>query len=107
MSGTPESDLVHRARLDEIAAGPKIESEVERRWTYRPVQADKKLALAERVEVAFGLVDTGSVPPLREMEVTKTEVKVVKENKVDLLVPTGYVRLSRNRLLADPGTESD
>lgn len=79
-----------------------MESSVERRWTYRPLVRgaatadEKKLALAERVEVAFELVDTGSVPPVREMVVTKTEVKVVKENKVDLMVPTGYVRLSRN-----------
>lgn len=113
MSGTPESDLVHRARLDEIAAGPRIESSVERRWTYRPLDGAAADKLAERVEVAFELVDTGNVPALREMEVTKTEVKIVKENKVDLMVPTGYVlrrRLSlfsvatvcRSRTQADP-----
>ncbi|GAA5861043.1 hypothetical protein JCM3774_002173 [Rhodotorula dairenensis] len=88
MSGTPEADLVHQARLDDVATGPSIESSVFRRWTYRPTTAsgDK---LTETVEVTFELVDMGSMPHVREMEVTKREVKVVKENKVDLMIPTG------------------
>ncbi|GAA5986775.1 hypothetical protein JCM10908_000892 [Rhodotorula pacifica] len=89
MSGTPEADLAHQARLDEVAAGPSIDSHVFRRWIYRPVLRAEADKLAERVEVMFELVDTGSVPLLREMEVTRSEVRSVKENKVDLMVPTG------------------
>lgn len=91
LSGTPEADLAHRARLEDIAAGPLIESSVFRRWIYRPwtARSTRGDTLTEKVEVTFELVDTGSMPSVREMEVTKSEVKVVKENKVDMMVPTG------------------
>lgn len=89
LSGTPEADSATQARLTDVAQGPSLSSSVLRRWTYRPVKLEEGAQLAERVEVDFGLVDVGAIPQVREMQVTGSEVRIVKENRVDLMVPTG------------------
>ncbi|GAA6012211.1 hypothetical protein JCM8202_003242 [Rhodotorula sphaerocarpa] len=89
LSGTPEADSATQARLTDVAQGPSLSSSVLRRWTYRPVKLEEGAQLAKRVEVDFGLVDVGAIPQVREMQVTRSEVRIVKENRVDLMVPTG------------------
>lgn len=38
----------------------------------------------------FELKDAEEVPVVRDMRILKTTVRLVKENKVDLMIPTGY-----------------
>ncbi|GAA5841183.1 hypothetical protein JCM9279_000569 [Rhodotorula babjevae] len=80
----------HLARQTaDVLGGPALESTLVRRWTYRSTGAVERGSAPTRVEVEFVLDNEGEVPTVREMKVVGSEVRVVRENKVDVMVPTG------------------
>ncbi|KPV77387.1 uncharacterized protein RHOBADRAFT_51248 [Rhodotorula graminis WP1] len=80
----------HLARQTaDVLSGPALESTLVRRWTYRSTGAVEKGAAPRRVEIEFELDNEGELPSVREMRVVRSEVRVVRENKVDVMVPTG------------------
>ncbi|GAA5821969.1 hypothetical protein JCM3770_003027 [Rhodotorula araucariae] len=84
------------AQRAEVLAGPDLESSMLRRWVYRatgPASASAQAqavrrAPADKVEVEFELDNEGE-PAVREMRIRKSEVRVVRENRVDVMIPTG------------------
>lgn len=80
-------------RTKALLAGPQLDTSVFRRWTYRPKTPAQVGDAQARIEVVFELKDEGEVPAVRDMKITRTTVRVVKENKVDLMIPTGCVRV--------------
>ncbi|GAA5889822.1 hypothetical protein JCM8208_001141 [Rhodotorula glutinis] len=80
----------HLARQTaDVLGGPSLESTLARRWTYRSTGAVKRGDAPRRVEIEFELDNEGELPTVREMRVVRSEVRVVRENKVDVMVPTG------------------
>lgn len=76
-------------RTKSLLSGPRLETVVFRRWTYRPKTPAKVGEAQRRLEVVFELKDAEEVPVVRDMRILKTTVRIVKENKVDLMIPTG------------------
>ncbi|BGP23771.1 hypothetical protein Rt10032_c05g2506 [Rhodotorula toruloides] len=76
-------------RTKALLAGPRLETLVFRRWTYRPKTPAAVGEAQTRMEVIFELKDAEEVPVVRDMRILKTTVRIVKENKVDLMIPTG------------------
>lgn len=85
----------HLARhTADVLGGAALESTLVRRWTYRSTGPVERGSAPRRVEVEFELDNEGELPTVREMKVVGSEVRVVRENKVDVMVPTGCVLLS-------------
>ncbi|BGP39014.1 hypothetical protein JCM10450v2_002971 [Rhodotorula kratochvilovae] len=84
------ADAAHAAaQLTDVQAGPALESTTLRRWVYRATGPARRGDATKRVEVEFELENDEETPAVREMRIRRSEVRFVRENKVDVMIPTG------------------